>query len=124
MKLMAVLALACGLTAAPLITAGGASAMPETCDGVDCVPFVKRNIVPTDACHFQARDPFGLDAKGATYACTATNKWVPVTPLVGVRTLRAPCDESVPGVAQSPQGAPLTCKGQAWSTYYDALYYG
>jgi hypothetical protein len=124
MKLMAVLGLACGLAAAPLIAAGGAAATPGTCDGVDCVPYVDRNIVPTDPCQFQARSPFGLDAKGATFACNASNEWVAVAPLIGVRTLRALCDEQVPGVAQTPNGQPLTCKGQAWSTYYDVLYYG
>ena len=124
MKLMAVLALACGLTAAPLIAAGGASALPGTCDGADCVQFVKKNIVPTDRCQFQARNPFGLDAKGSTYACNALNEWVPVAPLIGMRTLRAPCDPNVPGLSVSPQGAPLACKDGAWSTYYDLLYYG
>jgi hypothetical protein len=123
MKLLAVLALACGFTAAPLIAAGGASAYPVACDGVDCVPYVARNIVPTDACQFHARAPFGLDAKGNTFACTAMNKWVAVAPLIGVRTMRAPCDDKVPGVAQSPGGEPLICKGQAWSGYYDVLYY-
>jgi hypothetical protein len=124
MKLMAVLALACGLAAAPLTVAGAASADPASCDGPDCALYVKKNIVPTDFCQFQSRNPFGLDAKGSTYACNASNEWVPVAPLIGVRTLRAPCDPNVPGVAVSPQGAPLTCKGGAWSTYYDVFYYG
>ena len=123
MKFTAVLALACGLAAAPMMAAGTASATPATCDGVDCVPFVDRNIVPTDPCQFQSRNPFGLDAKGDTFACNATNTWVPVAPLIGVRPLRAPCDEKVPGVAVAPGGAPLSCKGGAWSTYYDVLYY-
>jgi hypothetical protein len=124
MKLMAVLALACGLTAAPLIAAGNAAAMPDTCDGVDCVPYVDRNIVPTNPCVFSSRHPFGIDATGNTFACKATNEWAPVAPLIGVRTLRAPCDEKVPGVAQSPNGQPLACKGQAWTSYFDILYYG
>jgi hypothetical protein len=124
MKLMAVLTLAWGLAAAPLVAAGGASADPATCDGAACALFVKKNIVPTDPCQFQSRNPFGLDAKGSTFACTASNEWVPVAPLLGVRTVRAACDQNVPGVAVSPQGAPLTCKDGAWSTYYDVLYYG
>ncbi len=123
MKLMAVLALACGLTAAPLVAVGTAFAVPGTCDGADCVPFVDRNIVPTDLCVFQSRHPFGLDAKGNTFACAATDHWVPVAPLVGVRTMRAPCDGTVPGTAQSPAGQPLICDGQAWSSGFDSLYY-
>ena len=67
MKLMAVLTLACGLAAAPLVAAGGASADPATCDGAACALFVKKNIVPTDPCQFQSRNPFGLDAKGSTF---------------------------------------------------------
>ena len=86
MKLMAALVLACGFTAAPMMAAGTASALPGTCDGVDCVPYVERNIVPTDPCQFKSRYPFGLDATGNTFVCAATNKWVPVAPLLGVRT--------------------------------------
>jgi hypothetical protein len=124
MKLIAVLALACGLTVAPLTAAGVASADPASCDGAGCALYVKKNIVPTDPCQFQARNPFGLDANGNTFACNAINEWVSVPPLIGVRTLRAPCDPNVPGLAVSPQGAPLACKDSAWSTYYDLLYYG
>jgi hypothetical protein len=123
MKLLAVLALACGFTAAPLIGAGSAAAIPDTCDGADCVPYVDRNIVPTDPCVFASRHPFGMDATGNTFACNASNAWTPVAPLVGIRTLRAPCDEKVPGVAQSPNGQPLSCQGQAWTSYFDVLYY-
>jgi hypothetical protein len=123
MKLMAVLALACGLTAAPLMAAGAASAVPETCDGVDCVPYVDRNIVPTDPCVFSSRAPYGLDAKGNTFVCAATNAWQPAAPLIGVRTLRAPCDPNVPGSAQSPNGQPMLCEGGAWTSNFDALYY-
>jgi len=123
MKLMAALALACGVAASPMMAAGTASALPSTCDGVDCVPYLQRNINPADYCSFSSRHPFGLDAAGNTYACAATNQWVSVPPLVGVRTLRAPCDESVPGSAQSPGGQPLICQGQAWSTNFTVLYY-
>ncbi len=123
MKLIAVLALACGLTAVPMLATGTASATPGTCDGVDCVPFVDRNIVPTDPCHFQSRNPFGLDAKGNTYVCDAADKWVATAPLLGVRTLRAPCDEKVPGLAVSPEGQLMNCQGQAWTAYNDVFYY-
>ncbi len=123
MKLIAVLVLACGLTAAPMLTAGAASAEPGTCDGAECVPFVDRNIVPTDPCQFQSRNPFGLDGKGNTYVCAATNKWVATAPLLGMRTLRAPCDEKVPGLAVSREGQLLNCQGQAWTAYNDVLYY-
>ncbi len=123
MKLMAVLALACGFIAAPMLTAGTASADRGTCDGVDCVPFVRRDIAPTDFCQFKSRYPFGIDASGNTYVCAARNQWVPVAPLVGVRTMRAPCDEQVPGTAQTPAGQLLNCQGQAWSAYNDVLYY-
>ncbi len=81
MKLMAAIVLACGITAAPMMAAGTASALPGTCDGVDCVPYVDRNIVPTDSCQFKSRFPFGLDATGNTFVCAATNQWVPVAPL-------------------------------------------
>ena len=123
MKLMAVIALACGITAAPMVAAGAASAEPNFCEGVDCVPFVRRDIVPTDYCQFKSRYPFGLDAKGGTFVCAARNVWVPVAPLVGVRPMRAPCDEKVPGTAQTPAGQLLNCEGQAWTAYNDVLYY-
>ena len=123
MKLMAVLALTCGITVAPLMAAGTASAAPGTCDGVDCVPFVKRNIVPTDHCQFKSRYPFGIDAAGGTFVCAARNQWVAVAPLVGVRTMRAPCDEKLPGTAQTPAGQLLSCEAQAWTAYNDVLYY-
>lgn len=123
MKVMAVLALACGVTAAPMLAVGAASAEPTTCDGVDCVPYVDRNIVPTDHCSFSSRHPYGLDAAGNTYACAATNEWKTMPPLVGVRTLRAPCDDKVPGSAQSPGGQPLNCEGQAWTANFKVLYF-
>lgn len=123
MKLMAVLALICGITAAPLVGAGTASADRGTCDGVDCVPFVRRDITSTDYCQFKSRYPFGVDAAGNTFVCAARNQWVPVAPLVGVRAMRAPCDDKVPGTAQTPAGQLLNCEGQAWSAYNDVLYY-
>ncbi len=123
MKLLAVVALACGVAAAPMTVAGTASALPGTCDGVDCVPYVDRNIVPTDHCSFTSRYPYGLDAKGNTFACAATDQWLPVAPLVGVRTLRAPCDPNVPASAQTPNGQPLRCEGGAFTSDFSALYY-
>ncbi len=123
MKLLAVVALACGVVAAPMTVAGTASALPGTCDGVDCVPFVDRNIVPTDHCSFTSRYPYGLDAKGNTFACAATDEWLPMAPLIGVRTLRAPCDPNVPASAQTPNGQPLKCEGGAFTSDFSALYY-
>jgi hypothetical protein len=84
---------------------------------------VDRNIVPTDPCQFKSRYPFGLDATGGTFVCIAANQWVPVAPLLGVRTMRAPCDEKVPGTAQTPAGQLVKCAGQAWTAYNDVLYY-
>jgi hypothetical protein len=123
MKLMAVLALACGITAAPLMAAGTASADRGVCDGVDCVPYLDRNIAPTDHCSFSSRYVYGVDATGSTFACAATNEWQPVAPLIGVRTLQAPCDPNVPASAQSPNGQPLKCEGGAFSFGFDTLYY-
>jgi hypothetical protein len=123
MKLMAALVLAGGMSIAPIMVAGPASASPATCDGVDCVPFVDRGITPTDSCQFKSRYPFGLDAAGKTFVCKASNEWVAVAPLIGVRTLRAPCDETVPGTAQSPLGQLMNCEAQAWTVYNDVFYY-
>jgi hypothetical protein len=123
MKLMAVLALACGVAAAPMAVAGTASADRGVCDGVDCVPFLDRNNVPTDHCSFSSRYVYGLDPTGKTFACAATDQWVAVAPLIGVRTLRAPCDPNVPASAQSPAGQPLNCEGGFFTSDFDALYY-
>lgn len=124
MKLMAALVLACGVTTAPMMAAGTASALPGTCDGAHCVPYVDLNIAPAEPCQFSSRFPFGLDAKENTYVCVASNAWVPVAPLLGVRTLRSPCDEKVPGTAQTPAGQLMNCEGQAWTEYNDVFYYG
>lgn len=123
MKLMAVLALTCGFTAAPMLAVPTASADPATCDGVECVPYVRKDIAPADYCQFKSRFPFGVDATGNTFVCAARNQWVAVAPLVGVRTMRAPCDEKVPGTAQTPAGQPVSCQAQAWTSYTDVLYY-
>ena len=131
MKLMAVLALACGFTAAPMVAAGTASALPGTCDGAECVPYVDRNIDPAAPCVFGSRYPFGLDATGPVriqlrnpVLCTAENEWVTAAPLIGVRTLRAACDASQQGkAAQSVDGQPMICDGLAWNLRLDPLYY-
>ena len=123
MKLIAVLALACGITAAPMVAAGTASADRGACDGLDCVPYLDRNIVPTDHCSFSSRYVYGLDATGSTFACAATNQWLPVAPLIGVRTLRAPCDPNMTATAQSPNGQPLNCEGGAFTSGFDMIYY-
>jgi hypothetical protein len=123
MKLMAALALACGVVAAPMMAAGTATADRGACDGVDCVPYVKRNIAPADHCSFTSRFPYGIDASGNTFACAATDQWLPVAPLIGVRTLRAPCDPNVPATAQTPNGQPLNCEGGAFTSDFKALYY-
>jgi hypothetical protein len=124
MKLMAVLALACGFTAAPMVAAGAASALPGTCDGAECVPFVDRNVDPAAPCAFGSRFPFGLDATGGTFLCTAENKWVTAAPLIGMRTLRAACDASQEGkAAQTADGQPMICDGLAWNVRLDPLYY-
>ena len=123
MKLIAVLALACGFTAAPMVAAGTASALPGTCDGANCVPYVDHNVDPSAPCVFGSRYPYGLDATGGTYVCNAANEWVQSEPLIGVRTLRAPCDDNQPGVAQSADGQPLNCESGGWSAHYDNLYY-
>ncbi len=124
MKLMAVLALACGFTAAPMVAVGTASALPGTCDGAECVPYVDHNVDPAAPCVFNSRYPFGLDAKGGTFLCTAENKWVTAAPLIGVRTLRAGCDASQQGkAAQSVDGQPMICDGTAWAARLSPLYY-
>ena len=67
MKLMAVIALACGITAAPMVAAPVAAAEPGTCDGVACVPYVDLNIVPTENV-VPAVNKKVLDERGADFA--------------------------------------------------------
>ncbi|MGH3676376.1 MAG: hypothetical protein ACRDU5_11685 [Mycobacterium sp.] len=124
MKLMAVLALACGFTAAPMMAAGTASGLPPNfCDGAECVPHVDRDVAAGASCHFQSRFPFGLTASGDTLVCNSMNEWVPSAPLIGVRTDRAPCAAGEQGMAQGPDGLPLSCDGLAWSMDFNSLYY-
>jgi hypothetical protein len=119
---MAVLALAGGLVAAPLIAPGHASGLPSSCDGADCVPGVPRDAALGAHCDGATRYDFGLDAAGATYVCTMTNQWVKTKPLIGVRPLSAPCDGD-PGSAQSPDGLPMSCRDGGWRTDFDAIFY-
>ena len=122
MKLMTVLALASGFIAAPLIAAGPVSALPATCDGVDCVPGVVRNAAEGQPCIAATRYPFGIDSSGGTLICAQVGRWVSTSPLVGVRTATAPCD-GVDGTAQTPDGSPLSCNGTAWVLDFEKIFY-
>jgi hypothetical protein len=122
MKLMAAVALASGFVAAPLIVAPNASALPGTCDGADCVPYVDRAAVQGETCVQNTRYNFGLDAAGNTLACNSRSTWVPSPPLIGMRTLRSVCGEEK-GVAQSPDGVPLSCIDGAWTADYSVIFY-
>lgn len=122
MKLMTVLALASGFVAAPLLTAGSASALPTTCDGIPCVPGVVKNAVESQPCISATRYPFGVDASGNTLICAQVGRWVATSPLVGVRTVTAPCG-GVTGTAQSPDGLPLSCNGTAWVMDFNKIFY-
>ena len=65
---------------------------------------------------------FGLDASGNTYLCNASNRWESSPPLIGIRHLRSPCDGET-GMAQSPDGLPLSCKNGGWSLEYEQMYF-
>ena len=123
MKLMAAFALACGFVAAPMMTAGTASAVPGWCDGADCVPYVDRSAAQGDSCAQNTRYNFGLDASGNTLACSSRGQWIASPPLVGMRTLRSQCGEET-GVAQSPDGVPMSCIEGAWTADYNVIFYG
>ncbi|BBY19055.1 hypothetical protein [Mycolicibacterium litorale] len=121
MKLVAVLALAGGALAAPLVTASPAGATP--CNSADCVPYVDRNINPSESCvPGGSRYLFGLDASGNNYLCNVQGEWVAQPALVGVRTNGLPCHDST-GVAQTPDGLVLTCKAGAWKPDFTTFYY-
>lgn len=121
MKLVAVLAVAGGMLAAPLVTASPAAASP--CNSADCVPYVDRNIDPSESCvPGGSRFLFGLDASGNNYLCNAARTWVPQPALVGVRFNGQPCDGSS-GVAQAPDGLVLTCQDAGWEPDFTAFYY-
>ncbi|KUI00095.1 hypothetical protein AU190_07245 [Mycolicibacterium acapulense] len=123
MRLMAAAALACGFVAAPLMTAANAPASPGYCDGADCVPYVDRSAVEGTHCVQNTRYNFGIDASGNTLACNSRSTWVSSPPLVGVRTNRLPCGDAT-GVAQTPDGIPLSCKQGAWTPDYQVIFYG
>jgi hypothetical protein len=117
MKLMAAVALGCGFIAAPMASAAIASADPVPCDGAGCVTYVERGAVLGDGCAQNTHYNFALTASGATLACGAKGQWIASPPLVGIRLLRSQCGESK-GVAQSPEGVPLSCVDGAWSADY------
>ena len=117
MKLIAAVALGCGFIAAPMVSAASASAYPVSCDGAGCVSYIERGAALGDPCVPNTRYNFGLDASGATLACSANRVWIASPPLVGVRTLRSLCGEDK-GVAQAPDGVPLSCIGGAWTADY------
>jgi hypothetical protein len=136
MKLLAVLALAFGFIAAPMMTAAGASAEPD-CDGVDCapaqplvpvcnaadcVPYVNHGAAVGVKCFTQTRWVYGIDSSGNTLVCTGKSEWAKSAPLVGVRNFGQFCGDDK-GTAQSPDGQPLACKHQAWLGNYDPIFY-
>ena len=122
MKILAAVALACGFAAAPMVIATNASASPGYCDGADCVPYLTRTAVAGDHCNQNTRYNWGVDASGNTLACSSRSIWIAAPPLVGVRTLRLPCGDQT-GVAQSPDGVPLSCIGGAWTSDYSWTFY-
>lgn len=85
---------------------------------MDCVPYIQRGVVEGDWCVQSTRYNFGVDAEGKTLACNSESHWVLSPPLVGIRTLRLPCPPEEKGVAQSPDGVPLSCIGGAWTADY------
>jgi hypothetical protein len=116
---MAAVALGCGFIAAPMVSATTASAYPVSCDGTDvaCVPYIERGAVLGDACVQSTRYNLGLDAKGATLACSARGQWIASPPLIGIRTLRSLCGEDK-GVALTADGVTMSCVGGAWTADY------
>ncbi|MCT7661647.1 hypothetical protein [Mycobacterium deserti] len=123
MKLIAAVALASGFVAAPMMAATTAAASPGYCDGAECVPYVDRTAVEGTHCVQNTRYNFGIDASGNTLACNSRSTWIASPPLVGIRTLRLPCGEDT-GVAQSPDGVPLSCIDGAWTADYRVTFYG
>ncbi|UXA17809.1 hypothetical protein [Mycobacterium sp. SMC-4] len=128
MKFIAASALVAGLVAAPLVVlgAGAASASPmtgpRTCDGMDCVPYLKRGVEVGERCNQSMRFNFGVDAAGNTLACSSNSSWISWSPLVGVRTLRSACTQ--PGTAaQTPDGYALACTDGVWTADNSATFY-
>jgi hypothetical protein len=96
----------------------------EPCDGSGCVPHVRTDAVEGASCVATRLYPFGMDAAGNTLLCYATyrnpekSSWSHVPPLVGVRDYGADCSGGAGGgVAQSPDGLPLVCRGSTWDRY-------
>ena len=106
-----------------MMTAANAPASPGYCDGAGCVPYLDRTAAEGEPCVQNTRYNFGLDAAGNTLACNSASKWIASPPLVGIRTVRLPCGEDK-GVAQSPDGIPLSCLGGAWTPDYRVTFYG
>jgi hypothetical protein len=126
MKLVGLFALAGAAIAVPFIGAATASALPEAyCDGAACVPGVPRDAAAGASCIYATRWDFGLNASGTTtFLCSSRSQWVPTKPLVGVRPLGAPCNSATDkGSAQSPDGIPMSCKGNAWLGDYNDIFY-
>jgi len=123
MKLMAAVALAFGFVAAPMVTATTAAGSPGYCDGADCVPYVDRTAVAGTHCVQNTRYNFGIDASGNTLACNSRSTWIASPPLVGIRTNRLPCGDAT-GVAQTPDGFPLSCIDGAWTQDFSVMFYG
>ena len=119
MKLMAAVALGCGLIAAPMGSAATASAYPGSCDGTStaCVPYIERGAAQGDHCAQNTRYNLALDNSGGTLACSANGVWIASPPLVGIRTPRSLCGEDK-GVALTPDGVTMSCLGGAWTADY------
>lgn len=115
------LAMAGGLFAVP---GAIASAAPPstTCDGADCVPYVYRGVAEGGHCLGGTRWVYGLDASGNTLRCGTPNTWRASGPLVGIRTNSSSC-EGENGVAQSPDGLPLSCLEGRWRHDFRATFF-
>lgn len=114
-------ATAAGLIAAALVVLPTGTASGAPCDGPSCVPHVSTDAVEGASCDAVRLYPFGLGPGGNTLICYATyrnpdkSSWSRVPPLVGVRDYGALCSGG--GVAQSPDGIPLVCRGAIWDHY-------
>ena len=126
MKLIAAAALAGALLTAPSVVFGSglpsASATPTVCDGLDCVPYVKRGVQAGERCNQSTRFNFGVDASGNTLQCSSRSKWIAWSPLVGVRTLRSACDQPSTA-AQTPDGYVLACIDGVWTGDHTGTFY-
>lgn len=122
MRLVTALIVAGGVVVAPVTVAATASAWPSSCDGVDCVPGVARDVAAGQPCISATRYIYGVNESG-TFVCRLTGKWSATKPLVGVRPLGAPCYGST-GSAQTPDGLPMSCNGIGWVLDFSTVYYG